>query len=114
MILDKGICSIFHKIDASAAGRMPTPTYDRIHQSWYGELSFETAPRFDSQSREDVRTDARIRIHQCRAITNHDVVLLRDAESVPTDGSVTIYDVTRAWHGSDDTGLLVTDLTLET
>lgn len=112
MILDKGICSIFRKGDTSGAGRMPVSGYALIHQSWYGELSFETSPIYRTQNREDVKTDARIRVLQNRAIANHDVVVLRQCSTV-IDGDV-VYEVNRAYHGNDDeNGTSITDLSLE-
>lgn len=118
MILDSGVCSVFRKVDSSGAGDKPVPSYDRIHVSWYGELHFETNPASPTTKREDIRTDARIRILQNRRINNHDVVLLEDLPDVPTavPGAACrfpIYEVSRAYHGLDaDSGELVTDLSL--
>jgi hypothetical protein len=112
MILDKGVCSIFRKTDSSGAGMMPAPSYSLMHQSWYGELSFETAPMYRTPKREDVKTDARIRVLQNRAIANHDVVVLKQCSTV-IDGDV-VYEVNRAYHGNDDeNGTSITDLSLE-
>lgn len=118
MILDTGICSVFRKTDSSGAGEMPAPSYTRIHLSWYGELHFETNPANPTSQREDVKTDARIRILQNRAIHNHDVVVLAQVDAVPEvipgdDERVPVYEVGRAYHGADeDSGELITDLSL--
>lgn len=113
MILDAGICTVFRKVDSSGAGEKPAPSYTRLCQSWYGELAFETAPVSSTASREDVRTDTRIRVHQNRAINNHDVVVLCDVDTVPL-GGVPVYEVARAFHGTDDeAGELISDLSLE-
>ena len=110
MILDKGICTVSHKVNTSPAGGKPSFADVAFHWSWYGELNYETAPVRPTGLREEVRADARIRILQNRAINNHDRVELRAANG---SGS-TLYEVTRAWHGSDpDSGELITDLTLE-
>lgn len=109
MILDSGICTVSRKRNVAAPGAKPTYELDVIHIGWYGELSFATTPARPTQEREEVRTDARIRILQNRSIANHDVVTL----DTPND-SATVYQVTRAYHGTDDdSGELITDLSLE-
>lgn len=112
MLLDSGICSIFRKKDTSQPGDKPKDGYEMLYQSWYGELSFETAPFRASEDREDTKTDARIRIHQNRSINNHDVVVLSAESNMPDDAQR--FDVIRAYHGTDsDNGQPITDLTLE-
>lgn len=109
MILDKGICTIYRKVNVAGPGEKPRFTDDAYWWSWYGELSFETAPARPTDAREEVRTDARIRILQNREINNHDRVELKRA-----DGEMLAYEVTRAYHGRDDeSGELITDLNLE-
>lgn len=109
MILDKGVATIYHKIDVAGAGNMPAFRDEPFWTSWYGELNFETAPGRPSESREEIKCDARVRVLQNRAITNHDRVELAE-----TGGPVTTYEVTRAYHGTDDeSGEMITDLTLE-
>lgn len=109
MILDKGICTVYRKTNTAGAGEMPVYTDVEIHKSWYGELSFETSPGRPTEYREEVQTDARIRILQNRAITNHDRV-----ELVPFCGEPCVYEVTRAYHGFDaDSAELITDLSLQ-
>ena len=111
MLLDKGICSIFRKKDISPAGGKPRDGYERIYQSWYGELSFETAPFQATGARTDVKTAARIRIHQNRAIGPHDVLVLLEVPEMPE--TARRMDVTRAFHGTDEeNGQPITDLTL--
>lgn len=109
MILDKGICTVYRKVNTAAAGAMPVYTDQQYMQSWYGELNFETREAHPSADREEIRCDARIRIHQCRGINNHDRVDL-----LTETGEAQRYEVTRAYHGRDDeSGELITDLTLE-
>ena len=104
MILDKGICSIF-----TVGGTTFSPTFSLKHQSWYGELSFETAPSSPTEYREDVETSARIRIHQNRAINNKDALYFSDQTAPDGDR----YKITRAYHGIDEeSGEQITDLTL--
>lgn len=112
MILDSGICTIFRKANTAEPGRKPVWGYRLIHRGWYGELNFETAPARPTEAREEVHTDARIRIYQNRSIANHDVAVLRDADAVePGD---TVYTVTRVYHGADDeSAALISDLSLE-
>lgn len=110
MILDKGICTVYHKVNTAAPGSKPAFEDVAFHRSWYGELNFETAPARPTESREEVRADARVRILQHRGINNHDRVELRAVVGSGTK----LYEVTRAWHGSDpDSGESITDLTLE-
>ena len=109
MLLDKGLATVYQKTNTAAAGGKPVWENVQIYQGWYGELSFETSPGRPTNPREEVRTDARIRILQNRAINNHDRVTLEDAS-----GNTTAYEVTRAYHGRDDeSGELITDLSLE-
>lgn len=109
MILDTGLCTVYRTEDAAAPGAKPDLKDVPLFTSWYGELAFETAPARPTPDREDVRTDARIRILQCRRVNNHDRVDLTDAE-----GAVTRYRVTRAFHGTDaESGEPITDLNLE-
>ena len=109
MILDKGICTVYRKKDTAASGDMPHFEDEAYWQSWYGELNYETSPNYPTDAREEVRTDARIRILQNRGINNHDRV-----ELTPVAGETTYYEVTRAYHGrDDDSGELITDLNLE-
>lgn len=109
MILDKGICTIYHKTNTAGPGMMPVYQDVEIWQSWYGELAFETSPGRPTDYREEVQTDARVRILQNRAINNHDRV-----ELSPLGGSTVMYEVTRAYHGWDeDAAELITDLTLQ-
>ena len=44
MILDSGICKVFRKANVAAPGAKPTFEDRLIHEGWYGELNFETAP----------------------------------------------------------------------
>ena len=112
MILDRGVCRILHKTSTTPKGGKPTATWSVIHESYYGELSFETAPSRPTEKREDTKTAARIRILQNRGIRNDDV-----AELTPFDGTeakADYYRIARAWHGDDgDSGEPISDLTLE-
>ena len=101
MILDTGICTVFHAYDTAQPGEMPRKGYSLLCQSWYGELS-----------RNEQRVDSRIRILQNRAITQDDVVVLAQVDDVASDA--VIYRITRAYHGVDADGPTpITDLTLE-
>lgn len=108
MILDKGIATIYHKVDTAEAGDMPAYVNTPYWQSWYGELDFGTSQSRPTDYREEIRCDARVRILQNRSITNHDRVELAE-----TGGPVTVYEVTRAYHGMDtESGELISDLSL--
>ena len=112
MILDTGICSVFHAYDTAQPGEMPRKGYSLLCQSWYGELSFETSPVWATEGRNEQRVDSRIRILQNRAIAQDDVVVLAQVDDVASDA--VIYRITRAFHGVDADGPTpITDLTLE-
>lgn len=115
MILDHGICTVFAVKDISAPGEMPKRGYVLKGKAWYGVLDFSTVASWETQSREEVRVDERIRIWQDRTITNLDTVVLHDVDEVTQqmldDGKV--LEVVRAYHGTDETGNLITDLSLE-
>ena len=115
MILDTGICTVFRRTDAAEPGGMPTWTYVPIWASWYGELNFETRPQWQTEGRKELRADNRIRILQNRQIRQNDIVVLEHLSSWDdrSEGAV-IYQINRAWHGTDDDSpAQVTDLTLE-
>lgn len=114
MILDRGVCKVYHKQDASSAGSMPAYTDVLYHTSYYGELSFETSPARPTDYREEINTASRIRILQNRGINNHDRVILEPFDGTGDANNPVKYEVTRAWHGVDeDSGENITDLTLE-
>lgn len=115
MILDTGICTIFRVTDGSSTGgSMPQKTYTMLHQSWYGTPAFETSSVRPTDPRKELETAARIRVLQCRDIKQNDVVVLVNVNAlanVPT--GTKIYEITRAYHGTDDDGpTLISDLTL--
>lgn len=115
MILDKGICTVFRKTDSAEAGAMPTVTYAPIWSSWFGELSFETVPEWQTDGRKEQRADGRIRILQNRGIAQNDVVVLEHlAAFKDRSANAPVYRVIRAFHGLDDDGpTQISDLTLE-
>lgn len=112
MILDRGICRIYRKVSTTPPGGKPTSTLEMIHESYYGELAFETSPARPTEKREETQTATRVRILQDRRINNQDV-----AELQPFDGTsakTEKYRIRRAYHGVDDkNGEQITDLTLE-
>ena len=110
MILDSGICTVYQKVNIAPAGAKPVFVDQEIHCSSYGELSFETSPARPTERREEVQTDARIRILQNRQINNHDRAALQSFMGLPLG----TFEITRAYHGSDpDSGELITDLSLQ-
>ena len=115
MILDSGICSVFHPQDMSLSGEMPRPGYQLLFQGWYGEKSFETSPASPTDGRRELKTDNRIRILQCRAIKQDDVVVLRELASFSDRrADDAVYRIARAFHGKDEkTATLISDLSLE-
>ena len=111
MMLDAGICTVFRRVDASEPGGMQRFGFELTAKSWYGLLGFETSPVNPTGDREDTETAARIRIHQNRMINNHCIVVLEDVAQLTE--SAKRYEVTRAYHGTDDaSGEMITDLTL--
>ena len=113
MILDKGICTIFRKVDMSMSGEMPRPAYILFWKSWYGELSFATEDARPTGGRTERKTDARIRIQQNRDIRQHDIVVLQNVDRFE-DASGPAYEITRAFHGKDDDSPAeISDLSLE-
>jgi hypothetical protein len=90
---------------------MPVDALTLKYQSFYGELSFETAPR-NIGPQEGVAVSNRVRILQNRDIANHDMAVLSSV--LPPTDDAPRYDVIRAYHGIDpESGELITDLTLE-
>lgn len=116
MILDDGICTVFHASDMSRSGEAPCPSYTPFWASWYGLLSYETSPARPTEGRKELRVDNRIRIQQNREIKQDDVVALDHLQSFAeaVGKHLTVYRVTRAYHGTDsDDPTPITDLSLE-
>lgn len=115
MILDTGICTVFRKSDTASPGAMPTVEYLPFWASWYGELQFETAPVWQTEGRESLQTDKRIRILQNNEIRQNDVVVLEHLASFAERSSgAQVFKVNRAFHGIDDDGpTKISDLSLE-
>lgn len=115
MILDSGICTVFRKSDTSLPGRMPRPSYAPVCTSWYGELSYETAPTWQTEGRKEQQADGRIRILQHREIRQNDVVVLEELTDFDSRTlGLPVFRITRAYHGMDDEGPTpISDLTLE-
>lgn len=115
MILDSGICTVFHPQDMALSGEMPRPGYQLLTHGWYGELSFETTPARPTDGRRELKIDNRIRILQCRAIKQDDVVVLRELNSFSERAADdVVYRIARAFHGTDaKTAVPITDLSLE-
>ena len=112
MILDRGVCTVYATENSAEAGKMPIDRLTQKHQSWYGELSFETAPAYPTEYREDAEASSRIRILQNRAVTNRDILIFTDQPTPPADAEQ--YEINRAYHGRDEeSGELITDLTLK-
>ena len=112
MILDKGFCSVYGVVNVAAKGDMPVDGLTLKHESWYGELNFETSPVYATEAQEDVDISARVRILQNRQISNHDVAILSSV--LPPPAGAIQFRITRAFHGTDDeNGQLITDLTLK-
>lgn len=109
MNLDKGICTVYHTANTAAAGAKPILSETAFWQSWYGELNFETSAARPTDTRKEIRTDARIRILQNREIKEHDRVALSAFGNDPEH-----YEIERAYHGQDEeSGEMITDLTLK-
>ena len=114
MILDTGYCRVFRKTNTATAGSKPNWTDVQFHESYYGELNFETSPARPTEHREEINTAARVRILQNRSIANHDRVKLERFSDAERPEANEVFEVTRAWHGVDeDSGEPITDLTLE-
>lgn len=111
MILDSGICRIIVREHAGEPGNMPAlEDAETRCAGYYAELGFETSPAYPTRDRVERRTDARVRILQCRDIREDDVALLTPFAS----GAERRYRITRAYHGTDEeSGEAITDLTLE-
>ena len=115
MILDNGVCTLFHASDVSQPGYMPQQQLTPYFQSWYGEIFMESSPVWPTEGRKELRVDERIRIHQHRGIRQNDVVVLLEAQSeaeIPADA--VRYSVERFVHATDDDGPdEITDLSLK-
>ena len=112
MLLDRGECTVYAQTDVSQPGEMPRYKKTVKMQSYYGELNFETSPQWPTEHREETKTDARVRILQCRGIAKGDLAELLDYSDETKTRKT--YKITRAYHGTDDeSGEEISDLTLE-
>lgn len=109
MILDSGIAIIYRVANIAESGEMPVEGWTEIYRSYYGELDFETSPARPTPHRKETETNLRIRIIQDRNIRNEmRVALINGCGKTPP-----IYEITRAFHGTDDeSGESITDLNL--
>lgn len=109
MILDDGRATVYRKVNVANPGEKPVFENRTLTAGWYGVLNYSTDPITPTDSREETRVDLRIRMLQDRRIANHDIVRCENRE-----GTLDLYEVTRAYHGHDDeSGELISDLTLE-
>ena len=115
MILDDGICTLFHAKDVSEPGYMPQQQLTPYFQSWYGEIFMESSPVWPTEGRKELRVDQRIRVLQNRGIRQNDVVVLisvSDEASIPA--GTPRYSIERVAHAVDDDGPTeISDLTLK-
>ena len=111
MILDSGICRILAREGVEEPGLMHALEDAEVRfESCYGELGFESSPAYPTRDRLERRTDARVRILQCRAIREDDAAILISF----SEGGERRFRITRAWHGADEeSGEAITDLSLE-
>jgi hypothetical protein len=110
MILDSGIAIIYRVANIAEPGEMPVEGTAEVYRSYFSELDFETSPARPTANRKETQTDLRIRIIQNRKIRNEMRVALitEDGQTKPK------YEITRAYHGTDDeSGELITDLNLK-
>ena len=114
MILDSGTCEVRRKINIAEAGYMPVFRNQTIFMGWYAELSYETSPVWPTEGREEVQTDARIRILRNTRIGEHDLVKLYPMDpETGEDLEPELFEVRRAFRGTDDdSGEDIWDLTL--
>lgn len=112
MILDDGVCTVFAMVDKAPPGGMPNLQPQMKTMAWFGYLDFATAEAWPTEGREETEVTARIRIHQDRSITNKNVVVLQEANTITE--KMERLEVVRAYHGHDDeSGQPITDLTLK-
>ena len=115
MILDSGICTVFHAANLASPGSMPLKVYHPFWASWYGVLAFETSPSRPTEGRKELKTDLRIRVLQSLDIRQDDIVVLANVSGMEeVEPGTPVYSVQRAYHGQDDDGpAAITDLSLE-
>lgn len=112
MLLKDGLITLYRKTDVSKPGGMPKYEEHAYMQSFYAELQFETRPVYPTEGREERRTDARVRMMQCRGIREDDEASLQSFHGGAD--SKKRYKITRAFHGTDDeSGAPISDLSLE-
>lgn len=112
MILDDGICTVFDLVDVAQPGGKPNLQPRFKTAAWYKELDFATSEAWPTDKREEIEVETRIRIHQDRSITNKNVVVLQETETI--EEGMQRLEVVRAYHGHDDeNGMPITDLTLK-
>ena len=112
MILDDGICTVFDMVDEAEPGGKPKPKPVVKTMAWFGYLDFATAENWPTEGREETEVSTRIRILQDRSITNKNVVVLAETNTI--EAGMERLEVTRAFHGHDDeNGQPITDLTLK-
>ena len=104
MLLDAGICGVYHQENIAVPGDKPVITPKKDCDAWFAELDFQTNPKFSTEKQEDVQVDRRIRILQNRNVDTQYLFSINGEK----------YKVIRAYHGKDEeSGELITDLSLQ-
>lgn len=102
--MNSGICTLYEYQDVAAEAEMPRRELIEIGVAWYWELEFASESIESSGQSDMVSIDNRIRILQNRFVSSQSVIALEDKK---------LYRTIRAFHGTDDYGRPITDISLK-
>lgn len=102
MLLDDGILEIYKVISGKSKTGKPIKELNFFDKAYYSIISDSISEYYHARQ-ADVQIDLRVEILQNKKIHNNDVIIIDDEQ----------YKVGRLYHGTDDDGRPITDITLE-
>ncbi len=102
MILDDGILKIYKVVPKKTKTGKPTKKLKHLVDAWYGIINTSISEYYDAKQ-ADVDIELRVEILQNKEVTSKNIIVI-DKEQ---------YNVGRVYHGLDEDGIPITDITLE-
>lgn len=103
MTYDDGVLTVYKTVNTAESGAMPAETLQKVSEHYYGERTVGYGRQYAARAVNE-QVDLLVRIWQDRGVR---IGML----AVPEDGEQ--YRITNVQHLDDDSGLAVTDLSLE-
>ena len=102
MLLDDGILEIHKVIPGKSKTGKPIKTLELFHEAYYSIIG-DSISEYYQAKQADVQIELRVEILQNKQIHNNDVCIIDKQQ----------YKIGRIYHGNDENGRPITDITLE-